>query len=440
MDAPPDHPCRYRSVLVWSAWRMAADVLEREGRRVARCAQCGRDRPLRRPRPPLFLEREARVKVDQLQRKGLQAVALAILKGAARERIRVRGLVSAAARAGLPASGAEANLEAMVEAGLLRGRYRLRGTRRALDSVTALDLDTMEELVHPGARAARNETVGAALRECALLKHPIAREAERALEDEATVRKLTPLAVRALSAVARHADAGEVLAERVFSARFLGGSKELRRVRRRIERILGPLEALGIRDGGSVVLLGGCGGIRLGGKVDVDLADVAPYVGLSPETVASVALAPPPEGLLLIENLAAFEAACRREVLGAGDLLHVWSAGYPGQAHQRLVKLASGAGAAVRIWADLDLDGVRIARLIHGWAPGHVQAWRMSGDDVHRSSVRRPLEARARAAIRADLAARPDAFLADTLRALLESDSWVEQETFLGGPRTQGAG
>lgn len=42
------------------------------------------------------------------------------------------------------------------------------------------------------------------------------------------------------------------------------------------------------------------------------------------------------------------------------------------------------------------------------------------------------LAARAAAAIRGDLAARPDALLADTLRAILDAGSWVEQECWLG--------
>jgi hypothetical protein len=103
-----------------------------------------------------------------------------------------------------------------------------------------------------------------------------------------------------------------------------------------------------------------------------------------------------------------------------------------GRAIRAVIQAATRTGAVVRIWADLDLDGVRIARLVGGWLGGAVQPFRMSPEDVSTAPARRPLRARSLVAIRADLAARPAAPLADTLRALLASESWVEQETFLG--------
>jgi hypothetical protein len=60
-------------------------------------------------------------------------------------------------------------------------------------------------------------------------------------------------------------------------------------------------------------------------------------------------------------------------------------------------------------------------------------AWRMSPDDVATVPRRRLLSRRSVTAIRADLTARPDAPLADTLRAVLASHSWIEQEAWLGG-------
>ena len=132
-----------------------------------------------------------------------------------------------------------------------------------------------------------------------------------------------------------------------------------------------------------------------------------------------------------MENLAVFEACCRGEVEAARGALIAWSAGYPGRAFRRLVELAATAGAPLRIWADLDLDGVRIARLIASWSASEAEFHRMDPRDLADAPQRHGLTPRSLAAIRRDLAERPEAPLADTLRALLEGGGWVEQEAFL---------
>ncbi|HEY4589857.1 MAG TPA: DUF2399 domain-containing protein, partial [Thermoanaerobaculia bacterium] len=100
---------------------------------------------------------------------------------------------------------------------------------------------------------------------------------------------------------------------------------------------------------------------------------------------------------------------------------------------RRLVELAGRAGAPLRVWADLDLDGVRIARLIASWATAEASFHRMSPEDLRNAPRHHELTARSLAAIRRDLEERPGAPLADTLRAMLDAGWWVEQEAFLGG-------
>lgn len=56
----------------------------------------------------------------------------------------------------------------------------------------------------------------------------------------------------------------------------------------------------------------------------------------------------------------------------------------------------------------------------------------MASADVIAARVWKRLPTRQAGAIRVDLTERKDAFLADTLRALLGKDRWVEQEVFLG--------
>jgi len=165
-------------------------------------------------------------------------------------------------------------------------------------------------------------------------------------------------------------------------------------------------------------------------ETEIDLARSGPFLGLAREALLGLrAVAAPDPGLLLVENLAAFEACCRGEVEGAGAALFVWTAGYPGRAVRSLTTVAAEGGGRVRVWADLDLDGVRIARLAGRWAP--VEPFRMSPEDLAAAPARRPLPARRAAAIEADLESRPDAPLAETLRAILDFGEWAEQEAFL---------
>jgi hypothetical protein len=260
------------------------------------------------------------------------------------------------------------------------------------------------------------------------LSHPKAAEIA-AILDSPEAEDFSPSLLQALAALAVHAESGEVLAERVFSARCLGGSKALAGLRGRLERLLGLLAEIGIREGASVTLLGGEGVLRLADR-ELDLREFHPFVGLARETLEGLTeLALPAGGLFVVENLAVFEACCRGEVEAARNALVAWSAGYPGRTVRRLVELA--AGAPLRIWADLDLDGVRIARLIASWSPSGADFHRMSLRDLAAAPQRHPLSPRSLAAIRRDLEERPAAPLADTLRALFDSGFWAEQEAFL---------
>jgi hypothetical protein len=176
--------------------------------------------------------------------------------------------------------------------------------------------------------------------------------------------------------------------------------------------------------------------------VHLDLTSLRPFLGLAAETLlGDIEIEPPSGGVAVVENFAAFEACCREEVSGLKNTLVIWTAGYPGRAVKAAIQAASHNGPAMRIWADLDLDGVRIVRLVADWLSGAIEPFGMSPEHVATAPARRPLSPRSASAIRSDLAARPAALLADTLRALLTYDCWVEQEAFLGAAsRESGVG
>lgn len=396
------------------------------------CVECGARRSRRRPRRPELVEIEADGAGPPVADAHIRTIAARLLRrGGHGHEVRVRGVPGGLGSRGIGASLLEQHLHALLCAGWIGLVWEVSGTRRRLRRVRLRDPEALDECAYPGRRAARRAALAEARAAVESLSHPVATEVARLLDEAATDGWSAGL-VRALAAVATHAEAGDVLASRVFAARYLGDSKALVVLRPRLERLLGPLDALGIRDGASATFVGGLGCVRAAG-VRLDLASLRPFVGLAAETVTGdIEIEPPPGGVAVVENFTVFEASCRGEVSGLKDTLVIWTAGYPGRAVKTVIQAASRTSPAIRIWADLDLDGVRIVRLVAEWLGGAVEPFGMSPEPVAAAPARRPLSPRSATAIRADLATRPTALLADTLRALLAYDCWVEQEAFLG--------
>jgi hypothetical protein len=436
------HACRYRGTERWSEWVESESRRERRATRVPVCDVCGRERPARRPRLPSRLEVEAAHATaaplpDPLGRR----IAGELLRRAAAAtcdaRLSARGLTGHLVRHSVQGSLVDQWLETFMNAGWLRLHWKLHPAKRELAEVRILDPEALEEFTHPGERRLREDVRSEARKRLAALAHPLADEVAHLIEHELPERE-SPQVIRALAAVAEHAAAGDVVAERVFSVRYLHDSKALGRVRDRVESLLGPLESLGIREAGALTQLGGVGAIRLGSEdgsvIHLDLTSLAPYLGIPRDAIAEARLDLdlPEAGLIAVENFACFEAFCRGEVEHPLRSTVVWMAGYPGRAVRLLVEAAARVGAPIRVWADLDLDGVRIARLIHGWSLGSAQFYRMSPHEIHSSQRSLALTQRASAAICTDLERHPDAPLAELLRALLAEGRWVEQEALLG--------
>jgi hypothetical protein len=412
---------------VWSPWLQQGAIRERTARRIPTCAECGREQPARRLRLPILREEEAATpeELPLLDEAG-QVVAEAIGHSDGKEDLPARGLLGRIGARGVTASQAEPWLQRFMRAGLVRLTWR----QSELRGVTVLDPAAIEELAHPGDLAARAEAIRSGLALLEGLEHPLVAEVQALLSAEAA--HLSAELAKALAAVARHVALGDVLAERVFSARYLGSSKALARLRGAVEQRLGPLEGLGIREGGALTLVGGHGRLLLRDAA-LDLDQLRPYVGLSRDSLLGLTgIAAPLPGLVAIENLTVFEACCREEVPDLDGAMHVWTAGYPGRGARAVVEAAVRAGAPVRAWCDLDLDGIRIARMIAGWAPG-CGYYRMSAAELKASVNGQHLTDRSRRAIERELQAGGSDELSATLAAALEMNRWVEQETMLGG-------
>lgn len=435
-NGPEAHIHCYRVREEWRAWERVGNRRERIGYRIAICETCGKRRPRRRRVAAEWIEREAeRAKALSLEIREVQRIGRELLRRAPESKagwVAARGLLGGLGRRGLRASVVEERLDELMDAGCLTERWRVRGTRRDLLAVRIRDVNSLEEIVAPGVRRARERALKEAKTTVRELAHPVAQEIARLLEREDADR-LNPDLLAALAAVARHAESGDILASRVFSARNLGDSKRLAHLRGRLEDIVGPLEAIGIREGAALTLLGGTGYVTVSGE-RIDLARFRPYLGLGRGTILSLdSIDFPSSGLLVVENLAPFEACCRGELDWVRDALVVWSGGYPGRGVRRLVEEAIYRSAPVRAWTDLDLDGVRIVRQLSMWCGGALEPCAMSSDVIQAAAARRTLDARAASRIRADLESQPEALLSESLRALLAAGSWIEQEAQLGG-------
>ncbi|WP_447976818.1 Wadjet anti-phage system protein JetD domain-containing protein [Candidatus Nitrospira bockiana] len=367
-----------------------------------------------------------------------RAVSLALLRRiravpGAQERaliIPTRGVLGELAARGIPASSVDEWLERLMRCGLARLVWKLQGTRRSIKALHPLNVEALEEFAAPGKKAERQRVLHEARETVSALTHPVAREVARILADEEPER-LPAKQIRALAAVAKHVQTGEVLAARVFAARYLGHSKSLDSVRKFLEGWLGPLETLGIREGAAMALLGGTGSLFLDDQ-KLNVALLPPFVGLGADTLQATSHVEfPANGLFVVENLTPFEACCRGEVAAAKKSLVLWAGGYPSRAIRTMVTIAAQQRVRVRVWCDIDLDGVRIARVISSWLPADVEPFHMSSEDLAHAPEGQILSSRAVAAIKADLAAQPHALLAETLRALLSRNLWVEQEALL---------
>lgn len=441
MQEHSGHDCRFVPSLQWRPWRDAGHRRERDGVSVQCCRHCGAQRSARRPLRTVRVEVEAAVEQPPpLREENAIAVSRLLLrKSRGSDRVTGRGILGSAAGS-MPTSLIEPWLERFLDAGWVRLDFKTEGSRRSLYAVYIRNPAALEEFTEPGRLTAYAVALRDAQQRVAACEHPVALVIAERLSGERTGRMSLSL-IRALAALAEHVERGEVLAEKVFASRYLESSKALTPLRQRIERFLGPLDALGIREGAAITLVGGRGKIFIRGQV-LDLEHLEPFIGLARDQLTGdFRVLFPSAGLFIIENLTVFEACCRGEVAAANSSLIVWSAGYPGRAVRRLIAEAVAARARIRAWADLDLDGIRIVRLLASWAgsSNQLEPYRMSESDVRLAPANRPLTRRARVQIQADLAAQTNALLAPTLRAIIAADRWVEQECFLGPPVHQSA-
>ncbi len=418
------HTCvKFRSIRREGPWQQTGLFREREVESVSICRDCGRARP-GRFRKIVAVEREgthsqAGGVTISLRRLARRIVSLS----RARTEIRANGLIRR-----LGGVQAESEIEQLAHAALLRLIYRRAGGTLQLHSIRVLDCSSLEEIAQPGLLARRTAALAEARGTLQNLVNPEAVSIREVLASNKAA-EFDERMIKALAALARLLETGDVVPARAFSAQVLGNSKALSPIRRRLEKIVGPLERLGIRDWGGLVLMAGSGSLCLQ-RAEIRL-DSLRCVGVSSEDILALqSLDLPRGGILVIENLIAFQA-CLEHVGKSTAPLLLWSGGFPNRGVQRLLGEAARQKARIRVWCDLDLGGIRIARLIHEITSGAAEPVLMAPATVQESKLSCSLSAEGIASLRRDLEQRPDAILADTLRAILGKSQWVEQETLL---------
>lgn len=403
-------------------WRVAGKLRERDIERVQVCVECGAARA-GRFRKVVAIEKQAAASPELPREDDLRTLAK-ILCRLFQDRDELRGGSLLRRLGGIQA---EAELEQLTAYAPIRLVFRLHAGVWHLHAVRVLDRGLLMEAAYPGEAARRTIALADATRDLAAASHPEALRIAELLG--APDPGWDTRTIRCLAALARLVDAGDAKPARAFAADVLGDSKALVPLRARLEKIVGPLERLGIRDAGAVVLVGGHGLLRLPDRT-LDLAGLR-YLGIAPQDVDKlVDIEVPASGVLIVENLTPFHA-CLDHVIGRLPVLVLWSGGFPSRSVAAFIKQVAAKNCRVRIWCDLDLGGIRIARTIHRLATDAIEPVMMGTDDVRVATRSIALSPEQREAIQRDLALHPDAPLGDTLRALLERSIWVEQETML---------
>lgn len=417
------HKCeRFRKERVEGPWFKSGALREREIQQASICIACGRQRPSKFRRI-VSIEKEASSsaaifdpELRLLARKIHNASPTRSDVGADRFIRKLNGVHT------------EIDIERLACAAPIRLIYRRSGGAIRLYTIRILDRAALAEIAQPGLANRRAALLAQARAGLEALTNPEALSIRDVLEADSAER-LDERVVKALAALARLLERGDAIPAKAFAAEVLGSSKALPGIRSRLERIVGPLTRLGIRDWGGLVMLAGQGVLHLP-NCDLRLNEVR-CLGVSSDDMLELrGITLPVEGILVIENLTPFQA-CLEALHSSASVLLVWSGGFPNRGVKKLLEEASRQRRRLRVWCDVDLGGIRIARMIHEITSGIAEPILMDPEILDGSESRSSLTAENVARIRRDLEQRPAELLSDTLRAIVAKKAWVEQEALL---------
>lgn len=381
--------------------------------------QCGRRQPTRRstPRTPIERQRESTRPSRIGRTEGTVATARSLLANG-NESVSWTGCRSRLIRDHTDVE-MEDFLEQLLRAGWIRTIARRKNGRWSLSRVEILARDQLDEFIAPGHKAAMTEAIQDALQN--LPPTPAAAALQEHLQRGAPGWQ--PETIRWAARLVHHAAIGKQLLVRQFSAAW-GLSKEFENQRLAIERILGDVTELGISDTASLLYVGGSGRLTLP-DTTIDLSPAVGILGLERATLHELKSVHAGT-IAFIENKTVFEAVAKSLVPDLAGCLAIFTGGNVGPAIRHAASVSEGR---ILVWADLDPEGVRIARHIHEASGKRAMPYRMTPEELDAST--HILEGNRLRTLDQELAV--EGILRDLLEAIQRTSKWREQETQILG-------
>lgn len=240
------------------------------------------------------------------------------------------------------------------------------------------------------------------------------------------------LLAKAFIAVRNNEQAG--LDMRTFSAKSLGDSKALERIRDRFAAVWNEefstgfgaqelYEYLGLLKFPAAIFIKGPVKVRVG-NCWLPVDQVSPFLGIVPDSIKEISSTIKPDYILTIENLASFNRHCR-EVEDNGIVLY--TAGFLGPQTSRIVKLLDeqyDETVPFFHWGDIDIGGLNISAHIHSLVKKKISLHLMTEDLLLKYGKTPERQLRKRPSVTID--SYPD--LLCLTRIILEVGKVLEQE------------
>lgn len=314
-------------------------------------------------------------------------------------------------------------LDILTRAGLVETMWKRDHSDWKLRRVRILDQAALDEYARPG----RLTSLAAAIREESV-KLPATAAAERLLEFlRTTTSDWDAETVRWAARLVRHAASGQQVLPRQFSGSW-DLSKKFEEHRSRIERVLGDVSDLGVIDSASLLYVAGPGVLHFA-EATIQVSPILGILGFERGVLRTIKEVDA-EKVVYIENKQVFEAVAKGMVPELIGYFCIFTGGNAGAAIRHVASVTRGE---CLVWADLDPEGVRIARQIHTATNGRARPYRMTPRELEAATHK--LDATRLKTLDQELG-RPGP-LHDLLLAIKHSGTWLEQEKQL--PRAGGS-
>ena len=189
-------------------------------------------------------------------------------------------------------------------------------------------------------------------------------------------------------------------------------------------RVLGTPDAFGLLDQDPQMLFAGAGLLQYGTR-QVWPSHFLDGFALYRSALARITrIEMPRYGLRIVTRRELFHALRLTRIRWDRRMI-VYADRYADAAVRGLAERAALLKTGIEVWADISLSGVLFVRSIAAAAKGRISTVRMTPRHLDRASEKVALTESETIAIQSNLAAEPEALLADTLRAICARNLWA---------------